>query len=82
MIQLPNRDDPIADSNNVAMRIFFGWMQAVSEAIDAVTPIDGTGSPEGLVKAAQKRYYFDTVGQDLYFKTTDISLNTGWIQLT
>jgi hypothetical protein len=82
MIQLPNRDDPIADSNNIAMRIFFGWMQTVSEAVDAVTPTDGIGSPEGVVFAKQKRYYFDTVGEDLYFKTTNETLNTGWIQIT
>lgn len=82
MIQVPNRDSAITDSNGVPMSIFFGWMLSISKAIDLLNPIDGTGSPEGVVKAPQKSYFFDTVGEDLYFKTTNETLNTGWVQLT
>lgn len=82
MIQVPNRDSAITDLNGVPMSIFFGWMLSISKAIDLLNPIDGTGSPEGVVKAPQKSYFFDTVGEELYFKTTNETLDTGWVQLT
>lgn len=81
MIQLPNRDFPISYSGMPSDR-FIGWMQEVTKAINLLTPIDGTGSPEGVLKAGQKSYYFDIAAQELYFKTTDSTLNTGWVLLT
>ena len=82
MIQNPNRDVPITDSRGIGQERIIGWIESVTKAINLLTPIDGAGSPEGVIKAAQKSYYFDTVAQELYFKTTDSTLNTGWILLT
>ncbi len=79
MIQQPSRDFPISRPDGIAQDQFQGWIDSVTEALNM---LDGAGSPEGVVYAAQKKYYFDTVGANLWFKTTNESLNTGWKQLT
>lgn len=82
MIQNPNRDFPISRKDGVPEDRFIGWIEEVTKAINLLTPIDGNGPPEGVLKAKQKSYYFDVAAQELYFKTTDETLNTGWVQLT
>lgn len=82
MITPPNRDWPLVRKDMTGEDIFTGWADSVTRALNFLEPIDGTGSPEGVVKAPQKKYYFDTAAGDLYFKTTDATLNTGWVQLT
>lgn len=82
MIQNPVRDFPISKKDGVAEDRFIGWIEEVTKAINLLTPIEGTGSPEGVLKARQKSYFFDTAAEELYFKTTNETLNTGWILLT
>ena len=82
MIQNPVRDFPIARQDGVAQDRFLGWVMEVTKAINLLTPIDGTGSPEGVVKAPQKAYFFDSTTLALYFKTTNETLDTGWVELT
>lgn len=81
MIQNPNRDFPIANSQGVASDRFIGWIESVTNLLNALDVLEGAGSPEGVVSAATKKLYFDNVGLALYFKTTDITLNTGWVAL-
>lgn len=81
MIQNPNRDFPIANSQGVASDRFIGWIESVTTLLNALDVSEGAATPEGVVFAAQKKLYFDTVGSVLYFKTTDITLNTGWVAL-
>lgn len=78
----PNRDNPIVRKDMVGEDVFNGWIDSVTRALNFLEPLEGTGSPEGVFKAPQKKYYFDTAAGDLYFKTTDATLNTGWVQLT
>lgn len=82
MIQNPNRDFPISRKDGVPEDRFIGWIDSVTRALNFLEPLEGTGSPEGVVKAKQKKYYFDTSAGDLYFKTTDETLDTGWVHLT
>lgn len=82
MIIQPPRDFPIVRKDDAGEDIFNGWIESVTRALNFLEPIDGTGSPEGVVKAPQKKYYFDTAAGELYFKTTDSTLDTGWVQLT
>ena len=49
------------------------------EAIASYEMLDGTGSPEGVVKAKFKVWYIDKATNDTYIKTTNASVNTGWI---
>jgi hypothetical protein len=49
-------------------------------------PLEGTGSPEGVVFAAVRSYYFDTANNRLYVKRSEDAAqyqggNTGWIAL-
>ena len=41
--------------------------------------LDDPGSPEGIVFARFKTLYIDTDNNDIYLKTTNDSLNTGWV---
>lgn len=81
MIQNPNRDFPIADGRGIASDRFIGWIESVTTLLNALDVAEGTGSPEGVVFAAPKKLYFDTVGLGVYFKTTATTLNTGWVAL-
>lgn len=82
MIQNPHRDFPIVDERLLADPRFQGWVQSVTDMLNLLEPINGSGSPEGVLKKKQKQYYFDTVGAQLWFKTTNETLNTGWVQLS
>jgi len=49
------------------------------EALVNLEILDGKGSPEGLVFARFKVQYLDTLTNDLYIKTTNNNVNTGWV---
>lgn len=82
MIINPNRDTPITRQDGVPMQRFIGWMEEVTKLLNTLEPVYGTGSPEGVLKAPRKSYFFDESTNKLYFKTSDVSLDTGWIALT
>lgn len=81
MIQNPHRDFEIVDKDDLMQPRFQGWVQAITEAVNLLEPMEGAGSPEGVVFAPQKKSYIDIVGGIEYYKTTDKTLNTGWIAL-
>ena len=59
MIQPPfNFSYPIVDKDGYASTSFRQWVNQASLSI----PIIGSGSPEGVVEAAQYRQYLDTAG--------------------
>ena len=82
MIIPPNRDFPITKTGDIAEDRFIGWMDAITAVVNLVKPAEGIVSPEGVVFGPMRSYYFDTAAGRLYFKTTDKSLNTGWVELT
>ena len=41
--------------------------------------LNDPGSPEGVVFAQFKTLYWDDTNSDLYFKSTNQDLNTGWV---
>lgn len=43
-------------------------------------PLDGTGSPEGVVESNFSKMYIDTAANQLYFNS-NVGVNTGWIAL-
>jgi microcystin-dependent protein len=83
-------DDAVADAIN---NLYAAGKITVTSAADPFprptgtpTLIHGDGVPEGLVYAPQGSLYMrrdgtQTNGGILYFKTTGITLNTGWIDL-
>lgn len=76
----PNRD-AIIDSQGRPTEAFFYWLQLVTD-LDMLV---GSGSPEGVQEARQKRLYLDTsgsAGSVLYVKQVDsISSDRtkGWV---
>jgi len=81
MIQNPHRDFPIVNSQRLGENEFIGWIQSVTDLLNKLEIQDGTITPNGAVFAAQKKYYFDAELGELWFKTTDETLNTGWVQI-
>lgn len=60
---------------------FYNWMQLITDAVNALPPLTGTGSPETVVVSAPGRWYVDTaaaVGAGIYYKETGDG-NTGWV---
>lgn len=81
MIQNPHRDFPISKKDGLAEDRFIGWIESVTALLNKLDIQDGIVTPNGAVFAAQKKYYFDTVLGELWFKTTNELLNTGWVQI-
>ena len=57
------------------------YMRETLRLINLSTPIQGSGSPEGVVTAEPTQMYMDTAGTAsaiMYVKKTGVS-NTGWI---
>ena len=60
---------------------FHTWMDQITNAVNEIRPLTGTGSPEGVETASVGRWYVDTgaaVGTGIYFKETGDG-DTGWI---
>ena len=68
----------IVDSNGRPTTEFFTLL----EGIVNLEILDGTGTPEAAVKARFKSLYIDTATNNVYIKTTNDSVNTGWIIVT
>lgn len=52
---------------------------ALIEAMASYEMLDGDGTPEGVVFAKRKVWYINNVNDDTYIKTTNASVNTGWV---
>ena len=79
-ILAPAMGDVIAP-NGVASNELFIWMDQITNAVNNIPPVTGTGSPEGVIVADAGRWYVDTsaaVGSGIYFKESG-SGDTGWI---
>lgn len=80
MIISPDRFSSLTDSGAASLR-FAEWMEAVTREVNLNTPIEGTGSPEGVIIASPRQRYMDTsgaAGNVLYIKQTGVG-NTGWV---
>lgn len=72
-------DELIVDgSANTELHI---WMESITERVNNLEPLTGTGTPEGSITASVGRWYVDTAaaaGTGIYFKETGDE-DTGWI---
>ena len=50
---------------------FRDWTQAITRAVNLSTVASGTGSPEGVLEAVTNKFYTDTAGPTLYWKSVD-----------
>jgi hypothetical protein len=82
LIQQISRDFPIVKDNATASDQYQGWIDSVTNLLNALEVIEGAGSPEGVVYADKKKLYFNTTGGAgtlIYLKSTAKTLNTGWV---
>jgi hypothetical protein len=66
-------------SDGVPTLEFYTWIDQVTNAVNAVPPLTGTGTPESNVIASAGRWYVDTNASpaDIYYKETGDG-DTGW----
>ena len=85
MITIPHVAYPITRSTDgSANEEMQGWMRAVTDALNFLEVAEGSGSPEGVLFAPMHKQYFNTSGSPgsfYYRKTTDDSVNTGWVAI-
>lgn len=84
MIVTPHKQSEIVRSDRIGEQTMLSWIDQVTEALNFMEPLEGSGSPEGVVKAKKHKQYFNTTGSPgsfYYRKTTDASLNTGWVAI-
>lgn len=79
-ILVPQLGDTLTP-DGVATLAFQTWMAAITDAVNGIPPLTGTGSPEGAVEASEGRWYVDTsaaAGQGIYYKESGDG-DTGWV---
>ena len=66
--------------NGAASQEFYNWMDDVTNAINNLPPLTGSGSPETAITASVGRWYVDVAGSPgvIYYKQTGDG-NTGWL---
>lgn len=65
----------IVDSQGRPTTEFFTLL----EGLVNLEVLDGSGTPESVVAARFKTLYIDTATNDVYIKTTNDSVKTGWV---
>ena len=81
MIIAFERWSKIANEDGTPSIRFAEWMEEITRTVNLNTPIQGAGSPEGVVTAKVSQRYMDVSGASeavLYIKQTG-SGDTGWI---
>lgn len=68
-----NASQPIVEDDKTMSQVFRNFMVQVSELI----PLQGSGSPEGVVEARQYREYIDTAGSSGSIKYIKMQDNIG-----
>lgn len=69
----------LISSDGLATVEFLTWLDQITDAVSAIPPLTGSGSPEGVVTASVGRWYVDTdsAGTGIYLKESGDG-NTGW----
>lgn len=69
----------LVSSDGLATVEFLTWLDQITDAVNAIPPLTGSGTPEGVVAASVGRWYVDTdsAGTGIYLKESGDG-NTGW----
>ena len=75
----PALGDQIIDTG-IASEQFNTWLADITEAVNNLKPLAGSGSPEAAEVASVGRWYVDTNASPaaIYYKATGDG-NTGWV---
>lgn len=80
LILAPQLGD-IITPDGTATLAFQTWMAAITDAVNSIPPLTGSGSPEGAATATPGTWYVDTSapsGQGIYYKESGDG-DTGWV---
>jgi hypothetical protein len=77
IVLVPTIGDMLIEDNAANIQ-FHTWMESISEAVNNLPPLTGTGNPEGAIIASVRRWFVDTDSGAVYFKKTGDG-DTGWI---
>ena len=58
----PNAQQSISSDAGIMLQVFRTWTRSVTTLVNTLILLKGSGSPEGVVSAAQGRRYMDTNG--------------------
>jgi hypothetical protein len=81
---LPHALFSIVRKDGIAEQTMRAWMQTITDEINFLQVTEGAGSPEGVLLAPKHKLYFNTSGAPgtfYYRKTTDETVNTGWVAI-
>ena len=81
MLSAPNKTDKIAMETGEMQNRFYAWVIEVTNLLNNLEPLVGSGTPEGSVVASVGRWFVDqdTVGTGIYLKETGTG-DTGWVK--
>ena len=57
--------------NDVMLQEFMLWTQDITARVNFNTPLEGTGSPEGVLEAITGKFYTDTAIPSQYRKSVN-----------
>jgi hypothetical protein len=79
LLRSPERDVQLIDKNGMGTERLFIYIDALTRSINAIPPLLGSGSPEGVTVANIGRWYVDqdTLDTGIYQKENG-SGDTGW----
>lgn len=59
------------------------WMADITDRVNFLLTLEGTGSPEGVIESSPRRWYVDTATGDIYYKPVSSGDgDTGWLLTT
>ena len=82
MVEPPSPIEAAIKPDGSMWQRFMEWTQSITRLVNFFTMAEGSGSPETVVSSAKNRFYNDTTGNNLYWKSVDdIAGDTtqGWL---
>lgn len=79
---VPPKTNLVITKMDKMLQRFRDWTQLITRQVNFGTVIDGSGSPEGVLSSTANRFYRDTSGSNLYWKSVDdVATDTtlGWL---
>lgn len=78
----PSPVESAVKENGSMFQRFRDWTQLMTRAVNLSTVASGTGSPEGVLEGLTNKFYTDTSGPNLYWKSVDDTAGDktlGWL---
>ena len=71
MVEPPSPIEAAIKANGSMFQRFMEWTQATTRLINFFTMAEGSGNPENVLASTKNKFYNDTVGNNLYWKSVD-----------